>query len=135
MEHWQLQCNGHNLPEIKKEDLQELQAAANASFAEKFATQLNVKAIDKAGIAKELHCAHDFLWGEEVDHMKQTETWRIFNMLSADPGSLKHTRAMFQLCGIIIDAADRSSDPMVTSNVMCCEVKEPLLFQDKPNVL
>merc|ERR1712217_581299 len=35
VEHWQLQCNGHNLPEIKKEDLQELQAAANASFAEK----------------------------------------------------------------------------------------------------
>ena len=53
-------------------------------------------------------------------------------MLSAGPGSIPYTLAMFQLCGIIIDAADRGSDPMVTSNVMCCEVKEPLLFQDSP---
>ena len=132
VEQWQLECNGCKLPGIRKEDLQVLQAAANTSFAEKFATQLNVKAIDKAGIAKELHCAHDFLWGEEVDHMKQTETWRIFNMLSADPGSLQHTRAMFQLCGIIMGAADTTGVPKGNYSVFCFEVKEPLLFPDSP---
>ena len=35
VEHWQLECNGYKLPGIRKEDLQVLQAAANASCAEK----------------------------------------------------------------------------------------------------
>ena len=106
-----------------------MQAAANASFAEKFATEHQVNAIERTGIDNMLI---DDMINDEVNNMKETETWRIYNMLSDGPGSIPYTLAMFQLCGIIIDAADKSSDPMVTSNVMCCEVKEPLLFQDSP---
>ena len=53
-------------------------------------------------------------------------------MLSAGPGSIQHTRAMFQLCGIIIDAADITGVPLRNNSVFCFEVKEPLLFPDSP---
>ena len=106
---------------IKEEDLQVLQADANASFAEESATEL------KAGISKELDCAHDYLWPQEVDHMQQTETWRIFSMLSGGPDSWPHALAMFQLCGTIIAAADSIFPPLRNSTVFCCEVMKPFV--------
>ena len=39
---------------------------------------------------------------------------------------------MFQFCGRVIDAAAKASDPVMTSTVMCCEVKNAVKFPGSP---
>ena len=39
---------------------------------------------------------------------------------------------MFQFCGRVINAAAKASDPVMTSTVMCCEVKNAVKFPGSP---
>ena len=39
---------------------------------------------------------------------------------------------MFQFCGRVIDAAAKASDPVITSTVLCCEVKNAVKFPGSP---
>ena len=52
-------------------------------------------------------------------------------MLSSG-SDLKSMTGMFHFCGRVIDAADKASDPVMTSTVMCCEVKNDMKFTDSP---
>ena len=116
VQQWELQINGHNLPDLKKEDIDEMQEAAKGSFAEKFEKEMQVDAMDKAGMSSEMQCALQFLWDHEIHHMKTTETWRIFCMLSSVK-DLTSMTGMFQFCGRVINAAEKASDPVMTGTV------------------
>ena len=131
VQQWELQINGHNLPDLKKEDIDEMQEAAKGSFAEKFEKEMQVDAMEKAGMSPEMQCALQFLWDHEIHHMKTTETWRIFCMLSSVK-DLTSMTGMFQFCGRVINAAEKASDPVMTSTVMCCEVKNAVKFPGSP---
>ena len=131
VQQWELQINGHNLPELKKENLVEMQEAAKTSFQEKLDNELQVDKIEKTGLSTEVQCMLEFLWDHEIQHMKQTRTWRIFCMLSK-PNDVGFMHGMFQCGGIVINTADTASDPMAISSVMCCEVNRDVKFPGSP---
>ena len=131
VEQWELQINGHSLPELKKESLAEMQEAAKASFAEKLDSELQVDQIEKTGLSPEVQDMLEFLWDDEIIHVKKTETWRILCMLNLG-NDVKYMSGMFQFGGIVINAADQASDPRVKSSVMCCEVNRDIKFPGSP---
>ena len=48
------------------------------------------------------------------------------------PKDFTFMTGMFQFCGRVINAAEKASDPVMTSTVMCCEVKNAVKFPGSP---
>ena len=127
VQQWQLECNGQALPELSKDEMAELNNAAKGSFEEKFAIEQQVQQIDKDGSSPEVQCALAFLWKHEIKQMMETRTYKLFSLINDTTQRTSFTLGMFQLFGIIINAAEEAKDC-----VLCCEGAEKHSYPGSP---
>ena len=105
---WQLECNGQALPELSQEEMAEMKDAAAGSFEEKFVNGWFIE--DPACASTELKDCMKYLFDYEVQHIRDTITCKIFTLIKEEPKGNKFIQGWFQLCGIIINAAEKGND-------------------------
>ena len=108
------------MPEMTQSKIADIHASRNISFEENVKEELNALVASQGfwDADNMIESMHKWLYAQEIQHLETSRTWRLGMSLQSQ-NAMEQLTAMFDLMGIINNAADKGTDDHGIKNVFC----------------